>query len=103
MLDAICADLRHSLRLLRREPAFSAVAIATLALGIGANTAVFSLLDSVLLRPLAYRNAGRLVAIHEQTGMFPGASPLPVNAMHFGEWRKSVPSFEGLAMIGGCP
>lgn len=56
------SDVRHSIRLLRRSPAFAAAAIGTLALGIGANTAIFSVLDAALLRPLPYEDPGRLVS-----------------------------------------
>ncbi len=88
--------------MLRKDPAFTAIAVATLALGIGANTAVFSLVDRVILRPLSYREAGRLYAIHEMVLRFAQFSPLvPVNAMHFAEWRRNATSFEDLAMIGG--
>ena len=62
-LDAAGRDVRHGLRQIRRDPGFSAVAIATLALGIGGITAVFSAFDAVLIRPLPYADADRLVMI----------------------------------------
>jgi putative ABC transport system permease protein len=93
-------DLRIAARMLRKAPGFSAVAVATLALGIGANTAVFSLVDTAILRPLAYRDAGRLYNIHEIVPKFAYLAPLiPVNAMHFAEWRKSARSFEQMALL----
>ena len=102
MFDTPIADLRFALRMLRKDLGFSAIAIATLALGIGANTAVFSVVDSVILRPLAYRNADRLFVIHEVVPKFSHIAPLiPVNAMHFREWRKSTRSLNQLALIGG--
>src|SRR5688572_28702713 len=62
-LDTLLQDIRHSLRLFRRAPGFTAVAIVTLALGIGANAAIFGALKSVLLDPLPYADAGRLVHV----------------------------------------
>jgi predicted permease len=95
-------DFRFAARMLRKAPGFSAVAIATLALGIGANTAVFSLVDTAILRPLAYRDAGNLYNIHEVVPKFAYLAPLiPVNAVHFAEWRKSARSFEQMALVSG--
>jgi putative ABC transport system permease protein len=93
MFDALRADLRFAARMLRKDSTFSSIAIATLALAIGGNTAVFSLVDGVILRPLAYREADRLVTIHEVVPKFSHIAPLiPVNAMHYQEWRKSAQS-----------
>lgn len=98
----LSSDLRYAFRTIRRNPGFSLIAIATLAFGIGANTAIFSVFDGILLRPLGYGDETRLVAVHEVVPMFIRIAPkIPVNAMHFLEWRKSVNAFEQLAMIGG--
>ena len=58
-------DLRFALRSFRRAPAFTAIAVATLAIGIGANTAIFSVVDSVVLRPLPFPDAGQLVIVEQ--------------------------------------
>src|SRR5437868_512957 len=62
-MDSLFADLRHTLRRLRKSPVFSLISVATLALGIGANTALFAIVDAVLLRPLPYGDADRVVMV----------------------------------------
>ena len=102
VLISLATDLRVSWRALRRNPGFSLIAIATLAFGIGANTAIFTVVDAILLRPLGYGDESRLFVIHEVVPKFGLNAPLvPVNAMHFLEWRKRVAAFEQIAMIGG--
>jgi len=98
----ISSDLRYAFRTIRRNPGFSLIATATLAFGIGANTAIFSVFDGILLRPLGYGEESRLVAIHEVVPKFIQMAPkIPVNALHFQTWRKNVKAFEQMAMIGG--
>jgi predicted permease len=94
-------DLRHAIRGLLHNPAFAAVAILTLALAIGANTAMFSIFDSVLLRPLAYRQPERLYAVQEIVPKFAHLQDkLPVSAHHFLQWRAHTSSFDSLSLVG---
>ena len=90
-------DLRHAGRSLWRTPGFTAVAVFTLALGIGANTAIFSVVEAALLRPLPYADGNRLFSIQETNR---NGTPHPVNALHFEEWRASSRSFDSLALLG---
>ena len=83
-------DLRYGLRTMRREPGFAAVAILTLALGIGANTAIFSVVNAVLLRPLPYRDPARLVTLLHDGWK-------PVAPANFLDWREQSSSFESVA------
>jgi len=87
-------DLRFSLRLLRKNPGFAAVAIATLALGIGANTALFSVVNAVLLRPLPFRNPESLCLLTERLPTFPTLGP---SWQNFQDWRGQAQSFERIA------
>ena len=98
----IFQEIRYAGRSLRMSAGLSAIAIATLALGIGANTAIFSVFDGILLRPLGYGDESRLVTVHEVVPKYSKFAPrLPVNALHYQEWRRSVGAFEQMALIGG--
>ena len=87
-------DLRWALRSLRKNAGFTALALFTLSLGIGATTVSFTVLDTVLLRPLPYRDADRLVLIRERTDK---QALLPPSYPNFVSWRAGAPSFDGIA------
>ena len=89
-------DLLHALRALRKTPGFTFLAILTLALGIGANTAIFSVLDTVLLRPLPYPHAGRLVRIQQNQPKL-GETGLGTAPPEFASYRDRTRAFSGLA------
>jgi predicted permease len=100
-MNSFLSDLRHGLRLLRRTPGFTAVAIATLALGIGANTAIFSTIDAVLLRPLPYGDADRLVMVWEDATYIGFARNTPAPANYF-DWKARNRVFTDLAATRGA-
>jgi putative ABC transport system permease protein len=93
-LDDLWRDLRFGLRSLLRSPGFAAVAVVCLALGIGANAALFSVLNAVLLRPLPYREPDRLVRIYEKLGEKGQGS---VSVPNFRDWVEQSTGFEQLA------
>ena len=64
-------DLKHALRALRKQPGFTAIAVLTVALGVGANSAIFTVVDAVMLRPLPFRDPSRVVLVNERTPQFP--------------------------------
>lgn len=93
-LEQLGQDVRYALRQLRRSPGFAAVAILTLAVGSGANTAIFSLVNSLVLKPLAYDEPGQLVQIWESQA----ASPTnPVSPGVFFDWRTQATTMDSLA------
>jgi len=97
-MRTLFADLRYGLRLLRQAPAFAAIAICALALGIGANTAIFSTLDSVVLRPLPYHDPDRVVMVFEDCSQigFPHNTPAPAN---YFDWKAQNHVFTDMAAV----
>ena len=89
--DILRQDLRYTARTLRRTPGFALTAIAVVALGVGANTAAFSITDFVLFRPLPFPEAGRLVTIWERTS---GYGRLELSPANYRDWKQGATSFE---------
>ncbi|HVZ21261.1 MAG TPA: ABC transporter permease [Vicinamibacterales bacterium] len=94
-VEEFLTDVRFALRQMRRAPAFSAIALLTLALGIGANSAIFALVDATVLRPLPFRQPDRLVTIWETTNADPRGTASPIDMLDWLERSRS------LAQIGG--
>jgi predicted permease len=97
-MDALWQDLRFAMRTLRARPAFTFIAVLTLALGIGATTAIFSVVNAVLLRPLPWPNADRLVLIWGTRGE---VRQNGVVYLDYLDWRQQTRSFDALAVIRG--
>jgi putative ABC transport system permease protein len=94
-MDNLLKDIRYALRALLRRPGFTAIAVITLALGIGANTAIFSVVHAVLLQPLPYTDADRLVALRQSN--MPAQPDTQIAPGNFLEWRRQSTAFSSLA------
>jgi len=97
--DHLVQDLHFGLCMLRKNPGFTAIAVLTLALGIGANTAIFSVVNAVLIRPLPYRDPGRLVYISEYWPHESNVKTVP--SPDFANWSEHDQLFDGVAAYGG--
>ena len=95
-MNSFFQDLRYALRRLRATPGFTIIAVLTLALGIGANTAIFTVIDAVLLRPLPYQDPARLVLLSEHTPRFP---ILSVSYQNLVDWRDQSHSFTAVGAV----
>ena len=101
-MDTILQDLRYGLRTLIKSPGFAAVAVLALALGIGANTAIFSVVDAVLLRPLPFPDPDRLMMVIS-VNPAKGFPRFPASAPDFVDWRAQNRAFEGMAAVDSGP
>ena len=95
-LETLLADLRYALRMFRKNPGFAAIAILTLALGIGANSAIFSVVEGVILAPLPYFQPDRLVMLWENNPRFPRVF---VSYPNFMDWQHTAQSFQQIAAL----
>src|SRR5437867_9855586 len=99
-MDTVLFDIRDAVRAVARDPLYAAAVIATLAITLGASTAVFSIVNGVMLRPLAYHEAQRLVSIREVVpSIATQYATHPVNARHFEAWRSQATSFASMAEV----
>ena len=96
-LEDLIADLRYACRACIRQPGFTMTVVVTLAIGIGANTAIFSVVRSVLLTPRPYADAARLVTLNELWPQLPG--PRPVSMLNYQDWTRQSTVFERIAAV----
>jgi predicted permease len=98
-MRTLFADLRYAFRIMSRTPSFAVAVVSVLALGIGANTTIFSIVNAVLLRPLPFEEPDRLVRIFTRT---PGGRLFELSPGKFYDWQRDAQSFEGMAMYQCC-
>ena len=97
-IDTLIQDIRFGLRMLAKNPGFTAVAVLTLALGIGANTAIFSFVDAVLLKPLPYSHPEQIVQVYEKP---PHGERNSISTLTFLDWKNQNTVFEAMAAQTG--
>src|SRR6202522_849551 len=94
-MAALLQDVRYALRLLIKSPGFTAIVACTLAVGIGATTALFSVVNGVLLNPLPYPQASELVALYEKNA---GMTEAPISYLNFLDWQTGSKNFASMAL-----
>jgi len=99
-MRTLLQDIRFSIRMLLKNPGFAAIAILTLALGIGANTALFSVVNGVLLNPLPYPHSEQLVTVYGKT---PGFARAPISYLNFLDWQRATRTFSSMALYRNEP
>ena len=102
-VSMILSDVRYTFRTLAHAPAFAVAVVVVLALGIGVNTAIFSIVNTVLLRPLPYAQSDRLVRLFHlpPQSTFPGIRRFSVSPANFYDWQRDARLFDGMAAYGG--
>ena len=93
-MNSLLHDIKYALRILRKSPGFTLIAVLTLALGIGANTAIFSVVNSVLLKRLPYPDPSRLVTVYEKQA---AEGEMSVAWPNFADWRNQIHAFQAVA------
>src|SRR5579864_7192245 len=94
-MATLSQDLRYAIRMLRQSPAFAVIAVLTLALGISANTVLFSVVNGVLLNPLRYPHSQQLVAVY---GTAPGFNQAPISYLNFLDWQRQTQTISSMAI-----
>jgi hypothetical protein len=95
--EAFAGDARYATRTLLRTPGFTSLAVLIVALGIGANTAIFSLVSAVLLEPLPFAEPDELVVVWDDGSAVGGSPRSPISLASYVDWRERATSFEGIA------
>src|ERR1041385_2677509 len=97
-MGTLAHDLKYAFRLLRKSPGYAITAVAVLAVGVGASSAIVSLLDATLVRPLPYRDSSKLIWLWERPEAIPAAHNA-VSPLNFADWREQNSAFESMAAV----
>src|ERR1041385_5143113 len=102
-METLLQDIKYGIRLLIKHPGFTAVAVLALALGIGANTAIFSVVNGIVLKSPPYKDPDRLMIVWSTRPVQEGTGWTPVSAADFTDWRERSQSFEQFAAFHSFP